>query len=61
MPAARDRTRQLAIRLPTSLVDRLDAHAERMRAQARGVRVTRADALRSLLLAALDTVEIASK
>lgn len=45
---------QIVIRLPRSLVDWVDAHAERMQASIPGAKFSRADAVRSLLLAALE-------
>lgn len=53
-------TKQIAVRLPVDLLDRLEAHASRMKAGAPGVGVTRADAIRALLLDALDRVEAAA-
>jgi hypothetical protein len=49
--------RQIAIRLPVPVMDRLEAHARRLRDRNPGVSVTRADAIRALLLDALDTIE----
>lgn len=46
-----------AFKLPADLVERLDAHATRLRDESPGVRITRADALRTLLISALDSVE----
>jgi hypothetical protein len=46
-----------AFRLPTRLVERLDAHAERLRQAQPGITATRADALRVLLERALDAAE----
>lgn len=51
------RTRQLAVRLPARLLERVEAHAERLRRAAPGARLTRADGLRVLLTLALDVVE----
>lgn len=44
-------------RIPADLVKRLDKHAARLRDRNPGVLVTRADALRALLVAALDREE----
>ena len=44
-------------RIPADLVKRLDAHATRLSKRNPGMRVTRADALRTLLLTALDAEE----
>jgi predicted DNA-binding protein len=52
-------TTQLAIRLPPELIERLDAHAERMNREHPGLGATRTDAVRTLLTAALDRVEAA--
>ena len=49
-------TQQVAFRLPLSLLARLDQHAERMRAEQKGLTVTRADVVRLLLMQALDNV-----
>lgn len=49
--------RQVAFRLPSELVDRLDEHAEHLRRESPGVRITRADVVRLLLTRALDEVE----
>lgn len=46
-----------AFRLPSDLMKRLDRHAERLRSEQPGLRVTRADALRMLLNEALDEKE----
>jgi hypothetical protein len=44
---------QVGFRLPRSLVERLDAHVQRMRQRNPGQRITRADAARTLLEKAL--------
>ncbi len=54
---AKETTVQTAFRLPESLLKRLDRHVERMNAETRGLTYSRADAVRSLLTRALDTVE----
>ncbi len=41
-------------RLPTELVERLDAYAERLRAEHPGLSLSRTDAVRELLTFALD-------
>jgi hypothetical protein len=51
----------LAFRLPETLVERLDAHVERLAAERPGSAVTRADALRALLLRGLDEAEATHK
>jgi hypothetical protein len=45
---------QLVVRLPASLVDRVDGFAEHMRSELPGVRFARAEAVRVLLTRALD-------
>lgn len=47
----------IPFRLPEDLVKRLDRHAERLRKEQRGMRVTRADVVRVLLTEGLDRVE----
>lgn len=44
-------------RLPADLLKRLDAHAKRLQRRNPGLRVTRADAVRQLLLSALEAEE----
>jgi hypothetical protein len=48
---------QLVVRLPGSLVGRVDAFAERMRVELPGVRFARAEAVRVLLTRALDQLK----
>lgn len=54
---AKEPTTQVAFRLPDSLLERLDRHVKRMDAENPGLEFSRADAVRSLLTRALDTVE----
>ena len=49
-----DPTQQVAFRLPASLLERLDDEVGVMTKERPGVKVTRADAVRVLLLEALD-------
>jgi hypothetical protein len=56
-PAHDDPYQQAGFRLSTEMIERLDRHAERMRAATPGVNYTRADALRSLLADGLSRVE----
>ncbi len=65
-PTAHDRERtdrmaanekQVSFRLPADLVDRIDAHAQRMQANAPGMTVTRADVVRMLLTRAIVEAE----
>jgi hypothetical protein len=51
---------QLVVRLPGSLVGRVDAFAERMRDELPGVRFARAEAVRVLLTRALDQLKTRS-
>ena len=44
-------------RFAQEILDRVDAHLERMRAQVPGADLTRTDAARNLLLFALDSAE----
>jgi hypothetical protein len=48
---------QLVVRLPGTLVDRVDDFAERMRSELPGVRFARAEAVRVLLTRALDQLK----
>lgn len=57
MAKEKEKTEQVAFRLPASLVKRLDDHASRMAAERPGEEVGRADALRSLLAHALNEAE----
>lgn len=52
-------TTQRAIRLPVTLLERLERHAERMRGRNPGLSISVADAVRTLLTAALDREEAA--
>ena len=51
------RMMQTALRIPTDLVDRLDAYIAKLRKKQRGIKVTRSDAIRLLLSRALDDAE----
>lgn len=48
---------QIVVRLPGTVLTRIDAHTERVRKRVPGVEVSRAATIRSLLLAALASVE----
>ncbi len=48
---------QLVVRLPGTLVDRVDDFAEHMRSELPGVRFARAEAVRVLLTRALDQLK----
>lgn len=52
-----EETQQTAFRLPRSMLERLDHYVTKLRKKQRGVRVTRADAVRVLLSRALDDAE----
>jgi hypothetical protein len=52
---------QLVARLPSALLARVDAFAERMRAELPGSRFARAEAVRVLLSRALDAAETEKK
>ena len=54
------KTHTVAVRMEPSLVERVDAHAERLKLAAPGVTITRGDAIRSLCLVALTAVEPAT-
>ena len=56
-PTPNEPTTQLAIRFPTALVERVEAHVTRMRRASPGVNVTRADAIRALVIDALDLAD----
>ena len=47
--------RQVAFRLSSSLVEEIDARADELRASAPGMRVTRADVVRAILVRALES------
>lgn len=52
-----EETKQMAFRMPVALVTRLEAHAERLRAQTPGMRFSISDAVRVLLTKGLDQEE----
>jgi hypothetical protein len=45
------------VRLRSEVIDRIDAHRARLEADAPGVSLSRSDAVRALLLAALEAAE----
>jgi hypothetical protein len=57
MAPAKDKTTQVAFRLPDALLARLDRHAERLSKQHPGLEFTRVDVVRTLLTRALDDIE----
>jgi len=58
---SKEGTTQVAFRFPDALIERLDRHAARMSKQHPGMTYTRADAVRTLLFAALDEAEADAK
>lgn len=46
----------IAVRVPASIMDEIDAHVERLRAASRWAKVGRSDALRDLILRALESL-----
>ena len=56
-PPARERTMQVGLRLPQSLVKRIDLHVERLRKETGLLGVTRTDAATALLVRGLTAVE----
>jgi hypothetical protein len=48
------------IRFSAALIERMDRHVKRLQAESPGVTLTRSDAIRSMLLQALDAAEEAS-
>lgn len=54
---ANEPTKQVAFRLPESLVERLDGYAAELSRAQPGIEFTRADAVRLLLTRALDSAE----
>jgi hypothetical protein len=55
--AEEDKDGQLVVRLPKTLLDRLDAHAERLRRDMPGPSWKRSDVVRMLLTKALEEAE----
>ena len=56
-PPAREKTVQVGLRLPQSLVERIDRHAERLRKETGLLGVTRTDAATALLAKGLESAE----
>jgi len=50
-------TKAVNFRFPLTLIDRIDRHVERLRAEQPGVKVDRSDVVRLLLIRGLDDVE----
>ena len=60
-PPAREPTVQVGLRLPRSVVKRIDLHVERLRKDTGLLGVTRTDAATALLVRGLESVERAPK
>ena len=60
-PPAREATVQVGLRLPRSVVKRIDLHVERLRKETGLLGVTRTDAATALLVRGLETVESTRK
>ena len=60
-PPAREPTMQVGLRLPRSVVKRIDLHVERLRKETGLLGVTRTDAVTALLVQGLESVERAPK
>ena len=60
-PPAREATMQVGLRLPRSVVKRIDLHVERIRKETGLLGITRTDAATALLVRGLDAVESAPK
>ena len=60
-PPSREATMQVGLRLPRSVVKRIDLHVERLRKETGLLGVTRTDAAIALLVQGLDIAERAAK
>ena len=60
-PPAREPTVQVGLRLPLSVVKRIDLHVERLRRETGLLGVTRTDAATALLVRGLEAIEKGSK
>jgi hypothetical protein len=60
-PPAREKTVQVGLRLPESLVKRIDLHAEKLRKETGLLGITRTDAATALLVRSLDQFERESR
>lgn len=56
-PPEREATHQVGLRVPESLLKRIDAHAERLRRETGVVTLSRTDAALALLVRGLEAVE----
>ena len=52
---------QIVVRLPRALVERVDAHVEKLKKEQPGMRITRSDAVRMMLTRALDDTKSKGK
>ncbi|MBL4847173.1 MAG: hypothetical protein JKY65_16765 [Planctomycetes bacterium] len=57
MTTTKTKTKQIAIRFHEQTLERVEAHAERLKLAAPGVTITRTDAVRALLHEALSRAE----
>jgi hypothetical protein len=55
--ASKDSAVQVFTRLPKEIIERLDAHVERMQRAEPGLEFSRADAVKTLVVRGLDAVE----
>jgi len=60
-PKSQHPSGHIGFRLPLDLLERVDRHIERLKAEARWSIPTRADAIRDLLVTALDIAEKAEE
>ena len=60
-PAEMGETRPRGLRFEVELIERVDAHAERMRRASPGQKATRSDAFRALVTKGLEVVEAERK
>ncbi len=54
---SREKTLQVGLRIPLSVLERIDRHAARLREQTRAVTISRTDAALALILHGLEVVE----
>ncbi len=53
-------SQQIAIRMPSTLLERIDAFAEKLKLRSPGLRITRADAIRVMIENALAQSELSN-
>jgi metal-responsive CopG/Arc/MetJ family transcriptional regulator len=56
-----DKSKQMGLRLPQELIDRLDQYVDKLREELPGVEFTRSDAIRTLIEQGLQKAGIPSK